>query len=449
MKRSVGPLDKRKRVTRCEPCAKRRIRCEGILPCKYCTRTKKACLPQRPAPNDVKFVAVEQSQQFAQAAKLTRTVNRHEDILYLDYFALFLQSCELTREFGSITPDLLPLIHASLPLRAVTMAIGALEANRRGCVSSDPERQSPQHVAFRSYGDSMRALQPLLQLADAFCREDVLWSTFLLGLFELLSETSGERWVQHMLYGTSRMFQLAGSSVQLSHLGEKLFAAFRALEASRAIIYGDGTFLSQEQWLKRQPFFPPQPSDPMETTLELSLQVSSFSKCLFEQVEAIPAQLRLSHPVISALASEGTCIMQRLNSWYDTPAAYLDHKGPRSKLALINYHALQLFLARNFRFYSCWEEDTVPSLAEHEVGIYVTNILNLSSTILEASNIPGLLLLFPLRMAGANAVTTSQRDAVLQLLARVSQKGFIVSERITIDLLECWKYQDFGRGGNS
>ncbi|KAL5090149.1 hypothetical protein Trisim1_004670 [Trichoderma cf. simile WF8] len=46
MKRAVGPLDKRKRVTRCQACAKRQIKCQGGVPCEYCQRTKKICTPQ-------------------------------------------------------------------------------------------------------------------------------------------------------------------------------------------------------------------------------------------------------------------------------------------------------------------------------------------------------------------------------------------------------------------
>ncbi|KAH7131746.1 hypothetical protein B0J13DRAFT_108152 [Dactylonectria estremocensis] len=444
MKRTVGPLDKRKRVIRCMPCAKRRIKCEGGLPCKYCVRTRKECLPQPPAPSEIKFVVLEQTQQSVQTAPLTRQMHTPDDTLYLNYFASFLQRCELTREFATTTSDLLPLIQACPPLQGVTRAIGALEASRRGSVCSVAGRQSAQHVAFKSYGDSMRALRPLLQLTGAVYREDVLWSTFLLGIFELLSETSGERWVQHMLHGTSRMFQLSGLTAQPSRLSEKLFAAFRALEATRAIIYGNGTFLSQENWIQRQSVFPSHQADSTEMSLKLSLKVSSFSKRLFEQVEAIPVQLRPGHPVISALAAEGTSVQRRLSSWYNTAVIHMDHKDPHARLAIINCHALQLYLSQNFTYYSCWEKDAAPSLTEHQIDICITTILDLSSVLLDASNIPGLLLLFPLRMAGANAATVLQRNIVLQLLTRVFQKGFIVSQRISIDLLEYWKYRNLG-----
>ncbi|KOS38492.1 hypothetical protein ACN38_g10684 [Penicillium nordicum] len=36
--RMVGPLDKRRRMTRCLACAKRRIKCEGGFPCVHCIR---------------------------------------------------------------------------------------------------------------------------------------------------------------------------------------------------------------------------------------------------------------------------------------------------------------------------------------------------------------------------------------------------------------------------
>lgn len=105
--------------------------------------------------------------------------------MYLDYFALFLQRCEITWEFATVTPDLLPLIQTSPPLRSVTMAIRILKASRRGSVGSVTGNKSTANVVLRSYDDSIQTLRLLLQLKEAAYREDIIWSTFLLGLFEV------------------------------------------------------------------------------------------------------------------------------------------------------------------------------------------------------------------------------------------------------------------------
>lgn len=95
----------------------------------------------------------------------------------------------------------------------------------------------------------------------------------------------GDRWAQHMRYGTSRLLQLAGPTESLSPLHQTLFEAFRVLEATRAVMYGDGTFLSQSAWLS----YHPNPAttisgtcDPMTSIHTLIIQTSAFS---YQQVE--------------------------------------------------------------------------------------------------------------------------------------------------------------------
>lgn len=95
----------------------------------------------------------------------------------------------------------------------------------------------------------------------------------------------------------------------------------------------------------------------------------------------------------------------------------------------------------NYTYYTCWEDLDIPSMTSAQIEIHVNAVVALSSQILEHSNLPGVLILFPLRMAGANAAKPSQRDELVRLLDRISQKGFVVAERIKVDLRELWEYQ--------
>lgn len=164
----------------------------------------------------------------------------------------------------------------------------------------------------------------------------------------------------------------------------------------------------------------------------------------FHQIEAIPENTRPSHPTIHALAQEGCQFQQQLQSWHDQITPNADHLDPYSKLALANFHALQLFLYWNYTFYTCWEGEDIPSLTSSEIGMHTTAMIALSDETLERSYIPGVLLLFTLRMAGVNTSNLLQKNEILRLLDRISQKGFIVSERIKIDLREVWEYQNAG-----
>ncbi|KXH33569.1 hypothetical protein CNYM01_08772 [Colletotrichum nymphaeae SA-01] len=390
---------------------------------------------------EVHFISPEYSEEGMQVAGLLTQVNLHSDILYLDYFDLFMKRCLFTDEFNGLATDLLPLTQTCLPLGQVVTAIGALEASRRATVRSSRDQQPPYTVAFLSYGEAMKTLRARLQVSDAFRCGGVLWCTLLLGLFELMTETSGDMWAKHMLYGTARIIQSVMATSTSCQLDKRLFGAFRSLEANRAILYGENTFLSQEPWSKSRQELVANPGSQVETIFDLLIEISSFSKAFFDRIESIPDTLRPGHPAIHALAEQGRRFQQRLRSWHDQIIPRHSHNDPYRMLAISNYHALQFFLSRNYTFYACWEGQDIPSLAAHEIEAHVTAVVTLSNQILEYSNIPGILLLFPLRMAGANTSQSLQKDEIVRLLDRIATKGFAVSRRIKRDLQELWEYQ--------
>ena len=130
------------------------------------------------------FVATNGSNDVPVVPNLPGQIVRHAEVLYLDYFDAFMQRCQVTPGFAAITADLLPIIHASPSLQDVTVAIGALDASRRASVGSPSGKDAPRYVAFSSYGRAIATLKARLDSTEAVGSEDVLWGTFLLGLFE-------------------------------------------------------------------------------------------------------------------------------------------------------------------------------------------------------------------------------------------------------------------------
>ncbi|KAL3485698.1 hypothetical protein BJX62DRAFT_32922 [Aspergillus germanicus] len=246
--RAVGPLDRRRKAKRCLACAHRRIKCEGGVPCRYCTRKAVPCVPQQQVDGKVVFVQQRQPNNRG-AACLTNVVKRDQSTRFLDAFVLFLQQNAFTSGFSVIVSDLLPLIPTSPVLRHAVIAVGALHA-KRNSFEREPVGEDPSPVtAVASYHTSMVALQACLGDDNVIQRDDVLWATFFLGLFELLSDHSGEGWVKHMLYGTSKMLQLTGPSSCVSPLRRAFYDLFRVLEASRSLLYNKETILSQNGWI--------------------------------------------------------------------------------------------------------------------------------------------------------------------------------------------------------
>jgi hypothetical protein len=161
------------------------LQCEGGTPCNYCSRTRRTCIPQFPVPDGYIFVAATQVTR-AQTASMS-SPRPHNDNVYLDLFAAFLRRCQFTGGFIHVDRDLFDLVHTSPMLQDLALAIGALEASRRASCSLLHAPSRARATAFACYGKALKALREQLAMAGAAHREDVLWSTFLFGLFEVNS----------------------------------------------------------------------------------------------------------------------------------------------------------------------------------------------------------------------------------------------------------------------
>lgn len=112
-------------------------------------------------------------------------IGRDKGTRLLDYFASFIQQNMFTMSFSSIVPELLPLISTSPALYHAVIAVGALDANRHTGGRALQGEKSPYVDAMTSYHKSMGMLRSSLGKSDVMQREDILWATFFLGLFEV------------------------------------------------------------------------------------------------------------------------------------------------------------------------------------------------------------------------------------------------------------------------
>jgi hypothetical protein len=110
--------------------------------------------------------------------------------IYVDLFASFMQRCQFTNRFVSVDKDLLGLVQSSHLLYDLALAIGALEASRRASYTQLHASNRTYTRAFMLYGNALSALGREIAKTGAADREEVLWSTSLLGLFEVSSTHS-------------------------------------------------------------------------------------------------------------------------------------------------------------------------------------------------------------------------------------------------------------------
>lgn len=64
-----------------------------------------------------------------------------------------------------------------------------------------------------------------------------------------MHDMTGEGWVKHFLYGTSKMLQLRGPEAHRAGSGRSFFLTVRVFEICRALIYSEPTFLCQPEWM--------------------------------------------------------------------------------------------------------------------------------------------------------------------------------------------------------
>lgn len=63
-----------------------------------------------------------------------------------------------------------------------------------------------------------------------------------------MCDVTGDGWLKHILYGTSKLLQFRGPASLLSTSGRSFFLTVRVFEICRALIYNDMTFLDEPEW---------------------------------------------------------------------------------------------------------------------------------------------------------------------------------------------------------
>lgn len=109
-------------------------------------------------------------------------------------------------------------------------------------------------------------------------------------------------------------------------------------------------------------------------------------------------------------------------------------------LAEVFFSATSIYLSGVFDYEIVhWQNMAipVPNLSEEEIQTHVSTILVLSSMILDNSKISPVLVLFPLRVAGARSWDQWQHDCIIELLEKIEQT-FPVAAAFRVDLGALW-----------
>lgn len=181
--------------------------------------------------------------------QLTSNVSIDDDgFLLQHFFGSFIKRNDFT---GIGKPDLDGLIvgfQSSSGLCEAIIAVSALDISRGHTSTAYLTQKITESRALATYSASVTATQTEIEENTILTNEHALWTTFFLGLFELMYDVSGEGWLRHILYGTSKLLQLRGPNAHRDGRGRSFFITVRVFEICRALIYNENTFLCDDQW---------------------------------------------------------------------------------------------------------------------------------------------------------------------------------------------------------
>ena len=273
----LGPSDRRTLRKRCLACTRRKIKacfnpnhftalnsnliqCEGGSPCLYCLKKKQKCVPQAAAAvSEAVFVntsslppgGIDVSLRGKgiqkRTPKLCSNVPQDKSCSFMRYF---FSGFLVRNDFGgpldldSITAH----SRSSSSLYHASIAVGALDLSRKTYLCSAAELKDARMGALTAYRSSISSFQKDLETEGFLQGEASLWTTFFLGLFELMYDDTGQGFVKHFLYGTSRILQIRCPEAHLNGPGRSFFLTVRVFEVCRSLIYSEPTFLCQPSW---------------------------------------------------------------------------------------------------------------------------------------------------------------------------------------------------------
>ncbi|KAH6889493.1 hypothetical protein B0T10DRAFT_538474 [Thelonectria olida] len=463
----LGPFDRRKKRTRCRHCASSHLKCSGNRPCSHCEKRAIFCV--YPDPGEInrpieidrgsqKTIASYARQNVANS-KLTRAPKVDATYFYFYYFDLFLQNNNFGQHgvFAIDTKDMARSVDAAGFLKDAILSLGAMAAVRLKSTDG-PTRPENYRFALTSYTHSVAGLRTALEnnAEKSQLRLNVMWTTLILGLFELMTDSSGQGWIQHLVHGTSKALIASGPAACRFGPGQRFFTEVKIFEVCRSVVFNEPSFLTQAEWAHLSMDLQSKTEGKKPHSLDALLHITVRCSSLLVRAKNFIGTADGSTPELDTslaheLAMEGFCEREALRTWSERNSELL-RGSPESdassqsqeydfaSLAMIFHAATSVYLSGVFDYDIVHWNDLgtlVSTLNEDEIQMYLGTILGMSQLVLNQAKISPLLLLFPLRVAGARSRERWQQDMIINLLARI-EGTFSVAGAFVHDLQGLW-----------
>lgn len=111
-------------------------------------------------------------------------------------------------------------------------------------------------------------------------------------------------------------------------------------------------------------------------------------------------------------------------------------------LADIYYHTIAIFLSGIFDSRTYWARSEshiqVPTLDQTKMQQHISAILHTTQHALERTDLSGVILLFPLRIAGFRIRLDEHKVQISELLRKISDKNFVIASTLMKNLSLFW-----------
>lgn len=270
-----------------------------------------------------------------------------------------------------------------------------------------------------------------------------------------MRDVTGTNWLLHFLHGTSTILRVQGPGVlTLPGMKNKQRQAFlfstRIFEIARALIFTEPTFLAAPEWTNAIELYWAQhpdawtPKDALFDILPQFVDLGIRTLRFAAHAEDMP-QWEL-YDLAVPLGEEGLILRSTILQWYSDcttlESLTIDGNKPISgmRIAHAYFHTISIYLDGIFSYHAPFTSESSPSspiLHRTEIDAHVERILAISDELLH-QGCAGILLFFPLRVAGARARDQSTRSEILRLLQTIMQRGFMVAQSFVEDLNDLW-----------
>lgn len=232
------------------------------------------------------------------------------------------------------------------------------------------------------------------------------------------------------------------------------FFSTRIFEISRALIYTEPTFLSASEWsVAIETYWGQHPEawTPKEALFNILPQFVDLGIRTLNFVNNAQSmqnmQWQEQDRCATSLALKGLVLQSALLQWHvdfllRTSFDIENDNNPDAEthIAEVYYHTISIYLDGIFSYHAPFTATSAPAspvLQRDVIDNHVVSILDLSQELL-VQGTAGVLLFFPLRVAGARTRDSWTQAKILRLLHTILQRGFAVALSFVDDLSNLW-----------